>query len=396
MPGRYARVADPAAGAVSKSHLLLKQLVGAYHVVRLRRGRGIVLRVVPLLCRCSCCAWALGRQPATAHEGARTYRVVYVDPDDVLNIRSGPSVGYRIVGRIPPGGRGVRLVGHCQGWCPVSYNGASGWVNPRLSRVPRPAVERRRSREDGAPRARGYVAVEPPAQRRRARLPSHWQVTGVAEGESLKVHDAPSSSASVVHAFEPQTGCIKLAGGCQKPWCQVKFPGLSGDRSRLGRLQAPRPLGLRLQQLVRASCVGSSERRPDARAHCCIGVGSSLTLDPTASAGDPHSAFVHGAGRSSTPRSIARPSCYSASRTSRPGARPVTRRRTMLIASRRGLLILALVACWRLLPRRRRAERLLRELQGRLRSLLQDDPGSRRSARPSCSAASKAASSSKR
>ena len=33
-----------------------------------------------------------------------------------------------------------------------------------------------------------------------------------------------------VHAFEPQSGCIKLAGGCQKPWCQVKFPGLSGDR----------------------------------------------------------------------------------------------------------------------------------------------------------------------
>ena len=35
---------------------------------------------------------------------------------------------------------------------------------------------------------------------------------------------------AVVHAFEPQSGCIKLAGGCRKPWCQVAFPGLSGER----------------------------------------------------------------------------------------------------------------------------------------------------------------------
>ena len=79
---------------------------------------------------------------------------------------------------------------------------------------------------------RGYVAEEPvtPRPRKRAQLPPYWRVTGVAEGESLKVHDGPSPSAQVVHAFEPQSGCIRLAGGCQKPWCQVKFPGLSGDR----------------------------------------------------------------------------------------------------------------------------------------------------------------------
>ena len=55
-------------------------------------------------------------------------------------------------------------------------------------------------------------------------------MTGVAEGESLKVHDGPSSATPVVHAFKPQTGCIKLAGSCQKPWCQVKFAGLNGER----------------------------------------------------------------------------------------------------------------------------------------------------------------------
>jgi SH3-like domain-containing protein len=168
------------------------------------------------------CLLALPQQPAIAHEGAHTYRVVGVEDDDVLNIRAGPSMGHRVVGAIPPGGRGVRVVGHCQGWCPVSYNGASGWVNGYYLAA-EPAV---------AGYVRGYVAEEPvaPRPRKRAQLPAYWRVTGVAEGESLKVHDTPSPSASVVHAFEPQSGCIKLAGSCQKPWCQVKFPGLSGDR----------------------------------------------------------------------------------------------------------------------------------------------------------------------
>ena len=117
-------------------------------------------------------------------------------------------------------------------WCPVSYNGASGWVNPLYLAAepawPRVSWKSRRARGASASerlRRRGAARG-----RKRARLPSYWQVTGVAEGESLKVHDGPSPAASVVHAFEPQTGCIKLAGGCQKPWCQVKFAGLSGER----------------------------------------------------------------------------------------------------------------------------------------------------------------------
>jgi len=164
-------------------------------------------------------------EPAAAHDNVHTYRVVYVAPGDVLNLRSGPSVAYPVVGAIPPGGRGVRLVGHCQAWCPVLYNGALGWVNPAYL-APEPASDEPVPPE----RARGYVAVAPPTLRKHGRLPSYWQVTGVAEGESLKVHEAPSSTASVVHAFEPQSACIKLAGSCQKPWCQVMFPGLNGDR----------------------------------------------------------------------------------------------------------------------------------------------------------------------
>ena len=126
----------------------------------------------------------------------------------------------------------MRLVGHCQAWCPVSYNGASGWVNPAyLVPEPPPSAERPGSHEPMLPqRASGYLAAVPNSARKHRALPNYWQVTGVAEGESLKVHDAPATTASVVHAFEPQSVCIKLAGSCQKPWCQVAFPGLNGDR----------------------------------------------------------------------------------------------------------------------------------------------------------------------
>src|SRR5262249_56814541 len=110
--------------------------------------------------------------PAAAHENVHTYRVVSVALGDVLNLRSGPSPAYSVVGAIPPGGRGVRLVGHCQAWCPVSYNGTSGWVN-RAYLAREPASE-----EPALPeRARGYVAVPLPAAPNPARLPSYWQVT---------------------------------------------------------------------------------------------------------------------------------------------------------------------------------------------------------------------------
>ena len=165
--------------------------------------------------------------PADAIEGTRTYRVVAVAPDDVLNMRAGPSMGYPIVGAIPPGGRGVRLVGGCREWCPVSYNGATGWVNGRYLAVDPAVAPFARRLDDDDDEA---SPPRPTRDRRRAQLPSRWKVTGVAEGESLKVHDSPSGDGAVVHAFEPQSSCIKLTGACRKPWCQVAFPGLSGDR----------------------------------------------------------------------------------------------------------------------------------------------------------------------
>lgn len=178
---------------------------------RARHSLAVVLpAVLVLLLAC------LGSEPARAFDEERTYRVVAVEQDDVLNIRAGPSAGYPIVGEIPPSGRGVRLTGPCRSWCPISYNGASGWVNARYLAI-EPAVAPFVERRPGAPLPRSLSDA-------------YWRVTGVASDDGLKVHGEPSRDAPVVHTFEARAGCIRLAGGCQKPWCQVSFPTSSGER----------------------------------------------------------------------------------------------------------------------------------------------------------------------
>ena len=60
----------------------------------------------------------------------RTFRVARVDPDDVLNIRNGPSEYSVPVGSIVPRGRGIKIVGRCRGsWCPIQHGRVNGWVN---------------------------------------------------------------------------------------------------------------------------------------------------------------------------------------------------------------------------------------------------------------------------
>ena len=178
----------------------------------------LVLVVIQLM------PWRAAEQ-AWAFDGERTYRVVAVEYDDVLNIRAGPSMGYPVVGEIPPSGRGVRLTGPCSGWCPISYNGASGWVFARhlaIEPAVAPFIERAPSPDPSAEPA--------PVPRRLSQLPAYWRVIGVAAADGLKVHGEPSLGAPVIHVFEAQAGCIRLAGGCRKPWCQVKFPTGGGER----------------------------------------------------------------------------------------------------------------------------------------------------------------------
>lgn len=58
------------------------------------------------------------------------WRVVNVDEEDVLNVRAEPFAEAPVVGRIPPGGRGVKPLGTCYGaWCRVRWLGHDGWVH---------------------------------------------------------------------------------------------------------------------------------------------------------------------------------------------------------------------------------------------------------------------------
>ena len=58
------------------------------------------------------------------------YTVANVERDDVLNVRSGPSTEFKVVGELQPGSRGISISGACRSeWCPVQHESTSGWVN---------------------------------------------------------------------------------------------------------------------------------------------------------------------------------------------------------------------------------------------------------------------------
>lgn len=68
--------------------------------------------------------------------GPRSWRVVGVTPDDVLNMRATPSPRGFVVTEIPFDAGGLRNLG-CQdgqSWCKVRYRGQEGWVNGRFLR----------------------------------------------------------------------------------------------------------------------------------------------------------------------------------------------------------------------------------------------------------------------
>jgi len=68
--------------------------------------------------------------------GPRSWRVVGVTPNDVLNMRTTPSPRGAIVAEIPFDAGGLRNLG-CQdgqSWCKVRYRGQEGWVNGRFLR----------------------------------------------------------------------------------------------------------------------------------------------------------------------------------------------------------------------------------------------------------------------
>ncbi|MBX7148771.1 SH3 domain-containing protein [bacterium] len=85
--------------------------------------------------------------PVYAHataDGPDCWEVKGVADNDVLNIREGAGISYKIVGTIPPHAKGVANSNNLEcpddpaspkpkecgsGWCRVTYNKITGWVN---------------------------------------------------------------------------------------------------------------------------------------------------------------------------------------------------------------------------------------------------------------------------
>lgn len=68
--------------------------------------------------------------PPRAAPAPVSFSVYGVADDDVLNMRSGPSDAYAIVGVIPPNASAVRMVGNCVAlWCEIQFRNTRGWVH---------------------------------------------------------------------------------------------------------------------------------------------------------------------------------------------------------------------------------------------------------------------------
>jgi hypothetical protein len=73
----------------------------------------------------------------TSGEGGTRYQVVFVEADDVLNVRSGPGAQNSIVGTLAPGTGDVRASGSPEQvsgspWLPIAASDVAGWVNRRF------------------------------------------------------------------------------------------------------------------------------------------------------------------------------------------------------------------------------------------------------------------------
>jgi hypothetical protein len=83
-----------------------------------------------------------------------SFRVANVRTGDVLNVRSGPSADFDVVGALSPDSRGIAITSACQSrWCPVQHYAASGWVNSAFLAADEPSSPVSALRDSpGAPR----------------------------------------------------------------------------------------------------------------------------------------------------------------------------------------------------------------------------------------------------
>lgn len=144
------------------------------------------------------------------------YRVVNVQADDVLNVRSGPGVTYPLVGTIPTAATGIRTTGAGlqEGdmlWVPVRYGDIGGWVNRYF------LAEESSSPSPGA--------TVPPAS-------STYRVVGVASDDVLNVRSGAGVEYPLAGTIPPNGTDIEITGpGVEEGvihWVPIRYQGVIG------------------------------------------------------------------------------------------------------------------------------------------------------------------------
>lgn len=131
------------------------------------------------------------------------YRVVNVQNDDVLNVRSEPSGDASLVGRIPPNGAGVQITGanvQVDGavWVRIQYGEMKGWVNRQF-------------------------LIEQSLL---------YRVVNVEDDDVLNVRAGPGTSESKVGTIPPNGTDIQITGSTVEAdggvWVPIKYIEING------------------------------------------------------------------------------------------------------------------------------------------------------------------------
>jgi len=122
--------------------------------------------------------------------------VVNIKTNDVLNVRSKPSVSGKLLGSFRYAQCGVIVVDACMGtWCPVEDGHIGGWVNSR------------------------YIAMVSPAL---------YCVTGVAPGDRLNLRAWPSAGSKVLTRLGRHQCDIAFLPYAVGSWQKIRVKGWEG------------------------------------------------------------------------------------------------------------------------------------------------------------------------
>ena len=73
-------------------------------------------------------------QSASGYEVKDTSLTCYVNSEKGLNVRSGPSTDYSVIGTLSNGSK-IEVTGESGGWYRFDYNGKDGFVAPNIQRL---------------------------------------------------------------------------------------------------------------------------------------------------------------------------------------------------------------------------------------------------------------------